>query len=479
MPTIVPSSLRVVDLRAELLKRKLPTKGKKDELIARLEEALKNEVSEEEGTTEEQNDSKLDEQGETKVKEKEEEKVVQQGGKMEPAQQQDEVKATEPVKEVTPIAETRSKEPPAAETGLDQVEDSGNKEMEVDHERGMKRKRQEDSSKLGKSLTISLLVIRPKAEPVSKAEEPAAIKDTDEQAEETIHDRPSKVLPETAKPEEVKKAEEESTEKVEGPVEQKEIRKDTEEGKSSIVAERRKEAEKITEVGSAESKKETRTISTSAIFIKGFLRPLIIRHVQEFIGKFGTVKRFWMDAIKTHCYVVYESQEEAQKAFDGIDGVVFPADTGRKLSVGGLTPEQAEVLIEQEQSAAEKRIRIDWEAAIKSVLESKGDPAAAVSQIDTAPARRSRPLGITAIAKQLQKAATAPIQQQPILQSEPEASLPVPEEAQLVEPQEASQSLSLDQLFRKTTTVPPLYYLTVPEEVAKKRMETLKNEPTR
>lgn len=46
MSPIDPSSLKVVDLRAELSKRNLPTKGKKDELIERLTEALESETDE-------------------------------------------------------------------------------------------------------------------------------------------------------------------------------------------------------------------------------------------------------------------------------------------------------------------------------------------------------------------------------------------------------------------------------------------------
>jgi hypothetical protein len=37
---------------------------------------------------------------------------------------------------------------------------------------------------------------------------------------------------------------------------------------------------------------------------KGFVRPLILRHVEELIKKYGQVKKFWMDGIKTHCYVI-------------------------------------------------------------------------------------------------------------------------------------------------------------------------------
>lgn len=84
---------------------------------------------------------------------------------------------------------------------------------------------------------------------------------------------------------------------------------------------------------------------------------------------------------------------------------MFPRDTGRQITVGSLTPQQAEVLIEQEQSAADRRIKIDWEGAIESVIKGQ------VEQINKSPstssnspdARRPRLFGISQITRELQK----------------------------------------------------------------------------
>lgn len=84
---------------------------------------------------------------------------------------------------------------------------------------------------------------------------------------------------------------------------------------------------------------------------------------------------------------------------------MFPRDTGRQITVGSLTPQQAEVLIEQEQSAADRRIKIDWEGAIESVIKGQ------VEQVNKSPstssnspdARRPRLFGISQITRELQK----------------------------------------------------------------------------
>ena len=73
--------------------------------------------------------------------------------------------------------------------------------------------------------------------------------------------------------------------------------------------------------------------------------------------------------------------------------------------MGNLTPQQAEVLIEQEQSAADRRIKIDWEGAIESVIkgqvqEVNKSPSSSSNSPD---ARRPRLFGISQITRELQK----------------------------------------------------------------------------
>lgn len=42
---------------------------------------------------------------------------------------------------------------------------------------------------------------------------------------------------------------------------------------------------------------------TTSLRIDKFLRPFTLKAVQELLAKTGTVGSFWMDHIKTHCYV--------------------------------------------------------------------------------------------------------------------------------------------------------------------------------
>ncbi|KAI9270516.1 hypothetical protein BDA99DRAFT_322495 [Phascolomyces articulosus] len=430
------SKLRVVDLKAELTQRKLPTKGKKDELIARLQQWL------DENKDQDQNN----------------------GQQIEEEQQQQEEESQSELAPATAINEQQKEASPQTEAA--------------------EEKKQIDSSPMDEDTNkpSDAEVVSAPAPPVEKEPQPATTEpmNTEEEVKPT---EPEPVPVPTAPVEEPKPVEQQETPMESTPVEE-EKKKETKEETSAestepinedldIKGTKRKRLEPEARE-SPEKRSKARTEETAEKQDEK----------QTNSDEKAPVKRFWMDAIKTHCYVIYESEKEAQDAFSGIDGIVFPRDTGRKVQVGGLTPEQAETLIGQEQAAASKSMKLDWEKAIKAavrgeVLESSPTPT------DQGEARRHRLSGIGQITRELQKAATASV-------LAPGSALPPAVEersvhlvqtdtssGKLEQQQEPSVSApaptaSLDELFRKTTTLPNLYYLPVAESVAKQRLEKLK-----
>ncbi|KAI8369490.1 uncharacterized protein BYT42DRAFT_502963, partial [Radiomyces spectabilis] len=449
MSNIVPSSLRVVDLRAELSKRQLPTKGKKDELIARLEEALQQEQSEQEqqkDATEESDPSAATEQTQVTKTEKTDQvpaatassqaqqvdaasdASVNESEKPEPvpAEPTDAVPAktlNEPT--VSEPVQLMSEAPPTPSTTNDTIKPADDDQA---------------AAPVISEIETTMLKHGTSAKPSSETDEVTTAPVSNPH---TPNNKP------TANKE---------------PAAASLTKEDTSIKQMDVDPDRGIKRKRASEQEPPKAKKETdETVSGSAIYIKGFVRPLIIRHVQELINKYGTVKRFWMDAIKTHCYVIYETDAQAKAAYHNIHGIVFPPETGRQVTVGGLTPEQAEMLIEQEQAAAEKRVRLDWEALIANKDKGSITPTEASSPS----ARRSRIMGFEQITKQLQKDASPSTEMQMQL---PPTMAPVEIEADM------SPALSLDQLFRKTTAVPPLYYMPVDDATAKERLAALREQ---
>lgn len=58
--------------------------------------------------------------------------------------------------------------------------------------------------------------------------------------------------------------------------------------------------------------------TTKALRIDGFVRPLLVPQVEELISRTGKINGFWMDRLKTFCYVVLSTIAEAIKTFEAV-----------------------------------------------------------------------------------------------------------------------------------------------------------------
>ncbi|KAJ3008948.1 hypothetical protein HKX48_008258 [Thoreauomyces humboldtii] len=107
---------------------------------------------------------------------------------------------------------------------------------------------------------------------------------------------------------------------------------------------------------------------STTLAIRNFVRPLTLPMVRELLDGFGTVETFWMDKIKSHCYVTYADQEEAAAAMTKCHGLKFPEETGRNLVCQFTTRASADEAI----ASAEQTERRRSEAASSN---SRGGPA--------------------------------------------------------------------------------------------------------
>ncbi|GMI68648.1 hypothetical protein HRI_000534100 [Hibiscus trionum] len=95
---------------------------------------------------------------------------------------------------------------------------------------------------------------------------------------------------------------------------------------------------------------------TTSLRVDNFLRPFTLKAVQQLLGKTGIITSFWMDHIKTHCYVTYSSVEEAIETRNALYSLQWPPNGGRLLVAEFVDPHEVETLTSQHQPSAHQQV---------------------------------------------------------------------------------------------------------------------------
>merc|ERR1740117_961801 len=96
-----------------------------------------------------------------------------------------------------------------------------------------------------------------------------------------------------------------------------------------------------TERSTNQWKREAKQPPSAVLLIKNFVRPFTVQQAKDFLGQNGTLKTFWMDTIRTHCFATFETEEQAQATREAVDGVEWPLQHGRRLHADFSTEEDA------------------------------------------------------------------------------------------------------------------------------------------
>ncbi|KAK7247465.1 hypothetical protein RIF29_42348 [Crotalaria pallida] len=183
---------------------------------------------------------------------------------------------------------------------------------------------------------------------------------------------------------------------------------------------------------------------TNSLRIDRFLRPFTIKAVQELLGKNGNVINFWMDQIKTHCYVTYSSVEEATETRNAVYNLQWPPKGGHLLVAEYVDPQEVKMKLEAPPLPV---------ASVSS--DSKPPPATAASQPEPSPRQhREQPLVPASLPP------PPPLSQLPPAVREQLPS-PPPFAKKVHQP---IVSVTLDDLFPKTRATPRIYYRPLSEE---------------
>ncbi len=95
---------------------------------------------------------------------------------------------------------------------------------------------------------------------------------------------------------------------------------------------------------------EENVLSVSSTFVRidRFVRPFTTQAAKDLIAQFGTVRSFWMDSIKSFAFVEYENEMQAHKCRTSLNGVKWPAETGKQLVVTESSLDARNMAIEEE-----------------------------------------------------------------------------------------------------------------------------------
>jgi apoptotic chromatin condensation inducer in the nucleus len=183
--------------------------------------------------------------------------------------------------------------------------------------------------------------------------------------------------------------------------------------------------------------------ATTSLRIDRFVRPFTLKAVQELLGKTGSVQIFWMDHIKTHCYVTFSSVDEAVATRDAVYNLQWPPNNGNKLIAEFVDPQEVKLKIEPPPPPA-----------------APVSPAAAarVPPVQQAPANQNVPRQAAAPKEQLPP--PPPLAKPPTVDPAASARERLPPTPKKPEP----PVVTLDDLFRKTQSSPRIYYLPLSEE---------------
>lgn len=210
--------------------------------------------------------------------------------------------------------------------------------------------------------------------------------------------------------------------------------------------------------------------ATTALYIDGLMRPMqptaLRNHLISLASTPGTspnpgvIQEFFLDAIKTHCFVSFSNVAAASRARSALHGKTWPDESNRKnFWVDFIPEEQISEWIRTEQASSDRpgppvrwEVRYeDTEDGKAAILSEAGPNARSAPKPRETGFNRTPPLGPRGSLSQTERRPSSVPAQRP---SQP---------GQGFKP--------LDELFKSTTAKPKLYYLPVPRRVADKRLD--------
>ncbi|KAJ5304054.1 Arf GTPase activating protein [Penicillium atrosanguineum] len=207
--------------------------------------------------------------------------------------------------------------------------------------------------------------------------------------------------------------------------------------------------------------------ATASLYIDGLMRPLqppaLRNHLISIASPSGAspnpdvVQQFFLDSIKTHCFVQFSDIAAAARVRLALHGRKWPDERNRKnLWVDFIPDQKVQEWIRTEEASRDRAgPPVRWEVAYETTDDATTATLTEAGANRSAPSRprepgfnRTPPLGPRGSHGQVERASNAPPPARPGQGFKP-----------------------LDELFKSTTAKPKLYYLPVPRPIADKRLD--------
>ncbi|CAF1079131.1 unnamed protein product [Rotaria sordida] len=201
------------------------------------------------------------------------------------------------------------------------------------------------------------------------------------------------------------------------------------------------------------------------LYIRGLTRPFTLPLLKELLSRYGKLVdgEFWLDKIKSQCFVTYNTLEEAQNAREGLDGCRWPSTNPKTLSV--RFGRQDEFEFSKTHDLPPDQMSIDaMDATNNRLVQEK---STSINKISTSTRRSVSPNDEMKINKKVRPIGNTDVREWdlPKFQEEKEKS---PTERNIIEESKVKTNeppaKGLDDYFRKTKAKPAIYWLPLTEE---------------
>jgi hypothetical protein len=192
-------------------------------------------------------------------------------------------------------------------------------------------------------------------------------------------------------------------------------------------------------------------LPTTAIFITCLSRPLSLPAFSNYLTSLTTSHtpphQLWLNAIKSHGFVVFESQDDASAVRDALNGVAWPANENRRpLSVDYVPRESVSGYIDSEESSRGQRFEIVYIKSSDGTITTRHRPS---ESKETLPVRLIEGQSEPSSENVIPTGPRAARREEPPAKGKDNVEVRGGEKVRVLRP---------DELFRKTVTKPWVYW---------------------